>query len=272
MIVQTAPEGAARFVIRMSEHTALSDQFAEAFGNNVFEPISDENVRFVVVNHDAGWADLDDEFRIDPATGFPYNLSETPFDLIMGTSVGSPDFNEAHHPLSGLLSSMHSWGLYNGRYGLSDIVLLDKVAEQNVSAAEKMLEGEQARQERLKNALNKHSGTATAAEEDRLMQSYKQLQFFDTLALYFNQIHEGARETGHFPHVPLSVSDDVEVAVEPLGGDEYRVDPWPFTGDRLEVSFEGRYMEAQADGVERAPGAANLPVEAQAVTLVAPSG
>ena len=34
MIVQTAPEGAPRFVIRMAEHTALSDQFADAFGNN----------------------------------------------------------------------------------------------------------------------------------------------------------------------------------------------------------------------------------------------
>ncbi len=272
MIVQTAPEGAPRFVIRMSEHTALSDQFAGAFGNDVFEPISDEAVRFVVMNHDAGWADLDDEFRIDPATGFPYNLAETPFDLIMGTSARSPDFNEAHHPLSGLLSSMHSWGLYNGRYGLSDIVLLDKVAEQNVSAAGKMLEGERARQGRLKNTLNSASRTATAVEEDRLMQSYKQLQFFDTLALYFNRIHEGARETGHFPHVPLSASDDVEVYVEPLGDIVYRVSPWPFTGDRLEVSFEGRYMEAQVDGLERAPDAANLSVEAQAVILVAPSG
>tara|TARA_Y100001934_G_C12209861_1_gene705473 strand:+ start:182 stop:1000 length:819 start_codon:yes stop_codon:yes gene_type:complete len=269
MIVQTAPEGAPRFVIRMSEHTALSDQFAEAFGNDAFEPISDEAVRFVVMNHDAGWGDLDDEFRIDPATGFPYNLSETPFDLIIGTSARSPDFNESHHPLSGLLSSMHSWGLYNGRYGMSDIVLLDKVAEQNVSAAEKMLKGEQARQGRLKNALSNDTGTATSVEEDRLMQSYKQLQFFDTLALYFNRMHEGARETGHFPHVPLSAYEDVEVNVTPLGDNVYGVYPWPFTGDRLEASFEGRYMEAQADGVERVPDAAKLLVEIQAVTLVA---
>ena len=29
MIVQTAPEGAPRFVMRMSEHTSLSDQFVE---------------------------------------------------------------------------------------------------------------------------------------------------------------------------------------------------------------------------------------------------
>ena len=137
MIVQTAPEGAPRFVMRMSEHTALSDQFAEAFGKADFEPVEDEASRYIIANHDTGWADLDAELRVDPNTGYPYNLSETPFELIMGTSSGSPDFNERHDPFSGLLSSMHSWGLYNGRYGLSDVVLLDKVAEQNVPAAEK---------------------------------------------------------------------------------------------------------------------------------------
>ena len=39
---------------------------------------------------------------------------------------------------------MHSCGLYDDRYGLSDEVLLDKVAEQNVPAAEKMLAGDEA--------------------------------------------------------------------------------------------------------------------------------
>ncbi|HCH55613.1 MAG TPA: hypothetical protein DEV64_00865 [Rhodospirillaceae bacterium] len=137
MIVQTAAEGAPRFVMRLSGHTALSDQLAEAFGNADFEPAEDEASRYIIANHDAGWADLDAEFRVDPNTGCPYNPAETPFELIMKTSCGSPDFNERHDPFSGLLSSMHSWGLYNGRCGLSDVVLLDKVAEQNVPAAEK---------------------------------------------------------------------------------------------------------------------------------------
>ena len=68
MIVQTALDGAARFVIKMSEHTALSNQLADAFGNETFEPVEDEAARFIIANHDAGWADLDAEFRIDPDT------------------------------------------------------------------------------------------------------------------------------------------------------------------------------------------------------------
>lgn len=265
MIVQTAPEGASRFVIRMAEHTALSDQFAEAFGNDDFEAVTDPATRFIIANHDAGWVDLDDEFRVDPSTGYPYNLTETPFELIMGTSKRSPDVNEAHDAFSGLLSSMHSWGLYNGRYGLSDIVLLDKVAEQNVPVARKMLAHEEARQERLKETLRASPETRAKVSDDRLMQAYKQLQFFDTLALYFNRVHEGAREPAVFPHVPKSATADADIEVTPIAEGEYRVAPWPFAGESQTFSFEGRYVEPVAG----APNAADLPVTTQTVRLVA---
>ena len=266
MIVQTAPEGAPRFVIRMAEHTALSDRFADAFGNEKFEPVADSETRFIIANHDAGWATLDAEFRIDPATGYPYNLIETPFELVMGTSRGSPDFNEAHHPFSGLLSSMHSWGLYNGRYGLSDIVLLDKVGQQNAPVAEKMLAHEQERQARLKETLRADPDRPHKVDDDHLMQSYKQLQLFDTLALYFNRIHEGAREEAVFQHVPMAAAEDADVTVTPMDGGTYRVTPWPFAGDELTVTFEGRYMPPDPDG---AIDGSSLPVETQTVTLIA---
>lgn len=268
MIVQTAPDGAPRFVMRMAEHTALSDRFADAFGNDTFAPVTDPATRFIIANHDAGWAELDDEYRIDPQTGYPYNLTETPFELIMGTSKGSPDFNEAHDAFSGLLSSMHSWGLYNGRYGLSDIVLLDKVAERNVPAAEKMLAHEEARQERLKGILGAAPETSGKIAEDRLMQAYKQLQFFDTLALYFNRVHEGARTDSVFPHVPMSETADADITVTPQGDGNYRVSPWPFGGDSLTVTFDGRYMRPDKDR-DRVADVAAIPVDVQTVILTA---
>lgn len=269
MIVQTAPDGAPRFVIRMAEHTALSDAFARAFGNDRFEPVESEEAHFIIANHDIGWAQLDSEFRIDPATGFPYNLAETPFELIMGTSRRSPEVNERRHPFCGLLSSMHSWGLYNGRYGLSDIVLLDRVAADNREVADEMLSHELDRQKRLKKELAADPATADRVAHDRLMQSYKQLQFFDTLALYFNCAHEDAREEAVFPHVPMNAEEDADVTVRPLGDGIYRISPWPFAGDRLTASFEGRYAEPVTDGRDSAPEIASRPVETQTLTLTA---
>ena len=192
MIVQSAASGEKHFVMTMDQHTALSAQLATAFGNERFEPIEPRVLMLhMIKNHDAGWRDLDAAALRDPATGLPYNLVQTPFNLIFETSSASPDFNDKTHPYCALLSSMHSWGLYNGRYGMSDKVLLDGLADENRRMADTMLDGEIARQEELKSQLASDPKTAPWIDEARLFQNYKQLQLFDTMALYFNCVHAG---------------------------------------------------------------------------------
>src|SRR5438067_585994 len=154
MIIQTAPEGAPRLAITMDEHTALAGQFARGFGNAHFEPVEPRDVMlYVISQHDKGWAEFDAAPKIDPRTGLPYNLVDTPAVDITRTSSASPDFHEKHHPYAALISSMHSWGLYNGRYGASDKVLINTIPPDKKHLAERMLESELERQTRLKAAL-----------------------------------------------------------------------------------------------------------------------
>ncbi len=214
MIIQTAPSGAPRLAVMMHEHTALSGQFARAFGNDRFESVCPNDLMFYVVsNHDAGWADFDRDPVTDARTGLPYNLVETPAEHITVTSRRSPDFNERQHPYCGLMSSMHSWGLYNGRYGLSNMVLIDKIPP------------------------------AEWIEEKHLFQNYRQLQFFDTLALYFNRTHPSQRGAQKFEHVPLNARQDVDVTVRPREPGSYEVSPYPFAADAAEFAFAGRFIE-----------------------------
>ena len=268
MIVQSAPENAPRFAITMHAHMTFAGQIARAFGNEQFEPVEPRDaVLYIVDHHDAGWADLDAEGRIDPGTGLPYNLVQTPFEEIVKTSAATPEFNSRHHAYCGLLSSMHSWGLYNGRYGMSDKVLLDSLADENRAAAKQMLDGELERQERLKHALAEHPETAAWVDPAKVMQNYKQLQFFDTLALYFNCNHENDREPTTFTHVPQTVDRDVDIALTLAGNGTYALSPYPFAQDGLELSFSGRYIEPQT-------GAARVDLDAfeearQSVRLVA---
>ena len=84
---------------------------------------------------------------------------------------------------AGLMSSMHSWGLYNGRYGLSSLVLIDKIPPQDRPLAQRMLDGELERQKHLKAELAQEPEDFRLDRGKRLFQNYKQLQFFDTLAL-----------------------------------------------------------------------------------------
>ena len=55
MIVQTAPEGAPRFIITMAEHTSFAGQLARVFGNDRFEPVEPrEEMLYLIDHHDHG--------------------------------------------------------------------------------------------------------------------------------------------------------------------------------------------------------------------------
>ena len=244
MIIQTAPPGEPRLAIMMHEHTALAGQFARAFGNDRFEPAHpDELMFYVASHHDEGWAEFDRDPVTDDATGLPYNLVETAAEHITVTSRRSPEFNERHHAYCGLMSSMHSWGLYNGRYGLSSLVLIDRIPPRDRPLAERMLAGELDRQQRLKAELAKDPSTAGWLEQDHLFQNYKQLQFFDTLALYFNRIHPSERVEQRFEHVPRNAREDVAVTIRPREKGVYEIAPYPFAADSAELAFAGRLIE-----------------------------
>lgn len=251
MIIQTAPTGRPRLAVMMHEHTALSGQFARAFGNDRFEPLSPLDLMiYVTSHHDAGWTEFDREPVIDEKTGLPYNLIETPAQYITVTSRLSPDFNQRHHPYCGLMSSMHSWGLYNGRYGLSNLVLINNIPPEDRPIAERMLDGELARQRRLKEEIGKDSRIAGWLDEKRLFQNYKQLQFLDTLALYFNRTHRDERGPQTFEHVPLNAQQDSAVTIRPREAGVYALSPFPFAASGAEFAFAGRHISPQGHGVK----------------------
>ena len=268
MIVQSNPTGDAHFVMTMSEHTALAGKFAAHFGNEAFEPVQPRDLMLhVVTHHDAGWQELDSNPQLDTTTGLPYNLVQTPFEWIIKTSSASPDFNAAYHPFCELLSSMHSWGLYNGRYGLSDKVLLDSLSADFRPAVDEMLEYERARQARLIACLKHNHESARWVEEETLMRSYKQLQFFDTLALYFNCHHPSERQITEFTHIPTSAGLDTTVAIEPLTKGRYRLSPYPFDEDELGVQYSGKLLEPRQDANIMRDDLASAPVNHQVVYL-----
>jgi len=250
MMIQTAPPGEKRFISTMIEHLDLCHQFILAFGNDEFErPEPYEEFVYTVKNHDRGWDSFDANPVLDEKSGFPCGLGSGPVANVVNTSKLSPNFNEAKHAYCGLLSSMHSWGLYNERYGFSQFRVLDggksvPVPPGQEDTVKGLLDGELDRQARLKKLLSKNRETSKWIEEENLFRNYKLLQFFDTLALYFNMRHCSEHSEELFTHVPKTVNFDVEVSIRPAGDNYYRINPFPFKGDKLQVSCKGRYFEA----------------------------
>ena len=253
MMIQPAPSGGPRFICTMAEHNDLCGQFARAFGNDQFErPTPFEETLYAIEHHDRGWDKFDAAPVLDEKSGFPRGLGTAPIPGGLDTTRLSPDFNEARHAYCGLLSSMHCWGLYNARYGFSEFRIQKggstsvPIPPQNQDATHAVLDQELARQERLKAKLAADPQTAPWIAEKRLVQNYKLLQFFDTLALYFNLRHASERGEEVFVHVPKSSEADTSVTVRPLGDGVYAVAPFPFAGERFEAHCHGRYFEPVA--------------------------
>lgn len=80
MIVQDNPDQPQQFCMTMEQHTAFADQIAGVFGNDAFAPVTDDSVRYVIAHHDAGWRPVDALVLINPETGLPYHLTQTPFE------------------------------------------------------------------------------------------------------------------------------------------------------------------------------------------------
>jgi hypothetical protein len=278
MISQTAPQGEPHFVLTMADHTEMCGQMARAFGNARFEALSPfDEVLYIVENHDRGWDAYDSNPGLDPTTGVPYIMARTPTPDAVKTNRGSPDFNEAHHPYCGLLSSMHSWGLYNGRYGFSSFVIRTQtstslgVSDAHRPLIDAMLADEEARQARLKAVLAADPATRAWVEQCRLFQNYKQLQFFDTMSLYFHLRHAAQRGDETYVHVPLTEDADATIALRKIDDRVYSLDPFPFAGDRLTLVCRGRYVrpfpkDFPADRVGRA--LRELPDDRQTYELV----
>lgn len=277
MMVQSAPDGEPYFVSTMREHLDFCGQLARAYGNDGFEKLDPyEEVLYVVENHDRGWDDYDLQPGLDPNTRLPFLMSQTPAQEAVKTNTGSPDFNEAHHPYCGLLSSMHTWGLYNKRYGFTRFVVRTRgqvsipVQTANRPLIDDMLAGELARQERLRTTLAANPAMEDWLGEKHLFQNYKQLTFFDTLALYFHLNHPADRGEELYVHVPMSAEADTNVTIKKLREQVYCLDPFPFR-DSLRAVCRGRYVEPfpadfQADKLGAALRA--LAPDQQAVELV----
>ncbi len=141
----------------------------------------------------------------------------------------------------------------------------------NRAMIDNMLDGEIKRQERLKARLAENPNTRALLDEPRVFQNYKQLQFFDTLALYFQLYHGSERGNETYIHVPVSAEEDATVELKQISDRIYSLDPFPFAGDRLTLVCKGRYtrpLPGDCDRVQAGVLLRALPTDSQTYELV----
>jgi hypothetical protein len=233
MILQ--PRAADLLLIRQTDHAALSGALAEHWGNAEFAPPQPRgSMVLAATHHDDGWRVWEAAPRVDPRTQRPYQFTDLPLAEHAAFYLTGVDAVAAEDAYAGLLVCLHLSGLYQRRFGIDPGIPVKPLSPEEDRARSEVIEQLAARQQALRQRLAASAVPARLMEEGQVWANYKLLQIFDRLSLYFC-----TRPPRPLTLRPAPVGydgGDAELALEPLGGQQVRVTPWPFDADALPVS------------------------------------
>lgn len=268
------PTPSGYLLVGHQEHARLAGRFAAHWGNADFPPpappaVLPEILR-AVTHHDDAWAARDATpflTREGRPSAFTRELVGTysafeEIDLADYLAVrgAATEAVAAAHPYAAVLISMHTVNLLTEQADLSTI----KPAERPLHAA--FIERQLRRQTELIAALP--SALAAYATPEQLQRAFEFLQFCDNLSLLTCVRYDSPRALRH-TH-PDATGHRRTIQYTPLGGDRFRVSPWPFDQPTANFSVPARHVAAAACtdlGTFRASCSA-APVEPLAIQLV----
>jgi hypothetical protein len=257
MIIRT-DSGRLRLVTQI-DHAALAAQLADAWGGQRFahpEPLA--AIRLAALVHDHGWQEWDQEPRLNPATGRPYDFLTMPTDEHLAIYERCIRIAAEQHPYAGLLVSLHGVGLYKGRYGYMPTLEYKAVAPADQPAVERFVAAQETFQQQLIADLH--------PDETCLWTHYRWLQAWDALSVclcLMDPADQGSFSPGPMPLKPGG--PDEAIVLRGAGEGVYTVSPWPFAVRRLYLMVPVRYVpdrayESEDDFLSEFDAAPTVPV------------
>jgi Protein of unknown function (DUF3891) len=211
--VIVVPNGPDADIVTQVDHAVISGALAAAWS----VPLRSSLVTAARL-HDVGWEDWERRPQPNPETGRPCNFLDVDVTEHLRFYRAGIEAVLAVDRSAGLLVSKHAAGIYTGRYGTQMALKLSRAPE-----VQGLVDAFVAEQEAL------HDGLVDWAE-------YVLLQVFDRLSLWLcrgDPAGQGRLE------IVLPADETLVVEPTPAGA---RLDPFPFAGDRLDVSVPTRTM------------------------------
>jgi len=252
-------------LVRQTDHQSQCGIMARAWGNATFaRPDPYEPLIEVAECHDEGWRGQDATPQVD-AAGRPVNFTDLDRAIhapMYELGIAEAVVRGAH---VGLLASMHGQGLYEKRMGLDGPC--PPRDDRPVSELAFLRD-----QERLQAELRHYIGDGPELQA-WAWAAYRILQAWDVLSLYLCWKGLAERQEWVLPQVPRALGDPgVSIRLTPRADDTCAVDPWPFAGERLDLSVPVRWIDARPYWSDADVRAAVNAAEEQVVALTAVPG
>jgi len=241
-------------LVEHREHARLAGRFAKHWGNAEFPaPVPRADVLEAVTRHDDAW-ERRDAVPFLTKQGLPSAFSrelvgkysafeEIDFADYLSVRAQAADGVAADNPYAAVVISMHTVDLLTTR---ADWMTLSPV---NQDLLRDFIASQRRRQAELLIMLAGDPRRSGAATPEGLLRAFEFLQACDSLSLAVCVRYPEPIALRH--RHPRTDGTPTELLCVPLGGDAYRIEPYPFDTDELRFdvpcrSLSGRAFEGEA--------------------------
>ncbi len=230
-------------LVEHPEHARLAGKFAARWGNADFAPPEPRaDVLVAVARHDDAWATRDAVpflTREGRPSAFSRELvgkysafEEIDFADYLAVRGRAADAVAADNPYAGIIISMHTVSLLTTQADLSGL------REHDLELHRRFIANQTKRQGEWIAALAADPAHAAAVQPAALNRAFEFLQACDSLSLGVCVRYPEAKNLRH--RHPRRDGSSVDITCAPLGGDAYRLAPYPFDADDLRFELPCR--------------------------------
>ncbi|MBI3837286.1 MAG: DUF3891 family protein [Planctomycetia bacterium] len=220
------PENSGRWIlIPQIDHARLAGRLAEHWGAGLFAPlVPRDDLLWAVYHHDDGWREWDETPEVDPMRGRPRSFVEMALDDSLEIWDASIRSAERAGKLQGLVVAGHFCALLRRASAWNNDEPARPAVQRFLDNYESMMPSWQ----RSWQAENPLENTP-----ERARQALAQLQFFDSLSLWFCCALASEPEMIETPGGPV-------LSITPLDPVHMVLEPWPLGVESLNLEVPGR--------------------------------
>lgn len=230
---EDTPQG--RIAITQPAHAWVSGQLARAWGNEFFGEIAPkEDVCLGAEQHDIGHTAWEQEPRLNPQTGLPYDFLSMPrqWHLEIWSSAARMVLPQGRY--AALLVSLHGTGLYR------DFDIAKDTAPEHAQAIQNYLKHEQAFQKEVLASLRQDPHYSACATDEAVERNRQLVRVWDAFSLI---VGFGRRQERTLQRVPTATGDTTLTLTPHTNFPTHLVvTPWPFRRQQVTLVYEGRCL------------------------------